>query len=208
MNHFTLKGLAAVVLSVSLLGVAGAQQQQFPQTRVQAKSCTEVDWNTQMTQSHPRLVEACKEVVTVGGNDWARFEAKFLRMESDGRVSFTIRDSRDRPVEEVTLQLAPGQVAYIDDRATPFAQLRPDQAVNLYVPEGQYGFATRPGVPVEEVAKVTPPATAPAPTRVAAAPQQQRSAMLPATAGSVTWFALGGMISLLGAFGLMLSRKL
>jgi hypothetical protein len=208
MNSFTLKTLTAVALSISLLGVAGAQQQQFPETRVQAKSCNEVDWNAQMTQAHPRLVEACKEVVTVGGSDWARFEAKFLRMEPDGQVSFTIRDRLDRPVEEVVLQLAPGQVAYIDGRATPFTQLRSDQLVNLYVPEGQYGFATQPGVRVEEIARVTPPARAPAPTRVAAAPTQPRSTMLPATAGSLTWFALGGMISLLSASGLMLSRKL
>jgi hypothetical protein len=208
MTSYVLKSLTAVLLSLSLLGVAGAQQQ-FPMTRVQAKSCAEVDWNREMTQSHPRLVEACQEVVTVDGSHWARFEAKFLRMEPDGRVSFTIRDQRDRPVEEVVLQLQPGQVAYIDDRATPFAQLRQDQLVNLYVPEGQYGFATRPGVPVEQVAIVAPRATPPATTRVAAAPpQQQRSATLPATAGSLPWFALGGMISLLGAFGLMLRRKL
>lgn len=206
------KYLVATVASTALLGVAVAQQQDFPREREQAKSCAEVDWNKDMTTNHPRLTEACREVVTVDGKDWARFEAKFARIEPDGRVSFSIRDSRDRPIEEVSLRPATGQVAYIDNRATPFSQLRPDQQVNLYVPEGQYGFATQPGARPEQVAVVTPPAGARAPvstrdtTRVAEA--QPRAAVLPATAGPLPWLALGGLLSMLGAFGLRVGRRL
>jgi hypothetical protein len=206
----TLSGLTAVVLSASLLGVAGAQQESFPRERVQAKSCAEVDWNKDMTSNHPRLVDACREVVAAGGEDWARFEAKFVRVEPDGTVSFSIRDSRDRPIEEVTLRPATGQVAYIDDRATPFSQLRRDQLVNLYVPEGQYGFVTQPGAPIEQIAEVRAPASARGAettrdTRVATA--QRRDDMLPRTAGLLPWFALGGFLSLLGAVGLRLTRR-
>jgi hypothetical protein len=206
------KCLMATVASTALLGVAVAQQQDFPREREQAKSCAEVDWNKDMTTNHPRLTEACREVVTVGGKDWARFEAKFARIEPDGRVSFSIRDSRDRSIEEVSLRPATGQVAYIDDRATPFSELRSDQLVNLYVPEGQYGFATQPGARPEQVAGVTAPARAPAtaPTRdtTRVAEAQPRSAMLPATAGPLPWLALGGLLSLLGAGGLRLARRL
>lgn len=203
----TLRCLAAMVLSASLLGVASAQQEQFPREREQAKSCAEVGWNKDMTIKHPELIEACREVVTAGGRHWARFEAKFVRVEPDGKVSFSIRDSRDRAIEDVTLQPAEGQVAYIDDRATPFSQLRRDQLVNLYVPEGQYGFVTQPGAPREQVASVTAtaPATASARTRVAAT--ERRPAMLPATAGPLPWFALGGFMSLLGAVGVRLIRR-
>lgn len=212
MDDRTLRCLAAMVLSASLLGVAGAQQEPFPREREQAKSCAEVDWNKDMISNHPGLIEACHEVVTAGGRDWARFEAKFVGVEPDGKVSFSIRDNRDRQIEEVTLQPAVGQVAYIDDRATPFSQLDRDQLVNLYVPEGQYGFVTQPGAPLEQVAVVTAPAparrataTAPATTRVAAA--EPRTAMLPATAGPLPWFALGGFLSLLGAVGVRLSGR-
>jgi hypothetical protein len=209
MQSKTLTCLTATVLSASLLGVAVAQQDQFPREREQAKSCAEVDWNKDMTINHPRLTEACREVVIADGVHWARFEAKFARVEPDGSVSFSIRDSRDRPIEEVTLQPATGQVAYIDNRATPFTQLRRDQLVNLYVPEGTYGFVTQPGAPREQIAVVTAPASAtapaPAPTRVAAV--EPRGAMLPATAGPLPWFALGGILFLLGAAGLRLSRR-
>lgn len=205
MQSKTLSCLTAVVLSASLLGVAGAQQEPFPREREQAKSCAEVDWNRDMTKNHPRLIEACREVVTASDRNWARFEAKFVRVEPDGTVSFSIRDSSDRHIEDVMLQPATGQVAYIDNRATPFTQLRRDQLVNLYVPEGQYGFVTQPGAPIEQVAVVKAPAAPPAVTRVAAV--QPRAAMLPATAGLLPWFALGGFLSLLGAVGLRLGRR-
>jgi hypothetical protein len=213
MHSVIFKSLMATLLSASLFGVAVAQQESFPREREQAKSCAEVDWNKDMTRNHPRLIEACREVVATGGRNWARFEAKFARVEPDGSVSFSIRDSRDRPIEEVTLRPATGQVAYIDNRATPFSQLRRDQLVNLYVPEGTYGFVTQPGAPIEQVAVVTGPATTPAPatTRVAAVEPrdavQPRAAMLPATAGPLPWFALGGLLSLLGAVGMRLARR-
>lgn len=207
MQTKTLSCLTAMVLSASLLSVAGAQQEPFPQEREQAKSCAEVDWNKEMTSNHPRLIEACREVVMASGESWARFEAKFLRVEQDGTVSFSLRDSRDRHVEEVTLQPAMGQVAYIDDRATPFSQLRSDQLVNLYVPEGTYGFVTQPGAPVDQVAVVKTPAppAPPAPARVAAV--EPRAATLPATAGVLPWFALGGFLSLLAAAGMRVGRR-
>lgn len=205
----TFSCLTALALSASLLGVAVAQQEPFPREREQAMSCAEVDWNKDMTSNHPRLVEACREVVIASGRNWARFEAKFASVAPDGKVTFSIRDSRDRHIENVTLQPSPGQVAYIDNRATPFTQLRRDQLVNLYVPEGQYGFVTQPGAPLEQIAVVAPPAPAtapaPAPTRVAAV--EPRAAMLPATAGPLPWFALGGFLSLLGAAGLRLGRR-
>lgn len=207
MDSMILKCLMAMVLSASLLGVAVAQQQQFPREREQAKSCAEVDWNKDMTTNHPRLTDVCREVVTVAGRNWARFEAKFARIEPDGKVSFSIRDSRDRPIEEVTLQPARGQVAYIDNRATPFSQLHRDQLVSLYVPEGQYGFVTQPGAPLDQVAVVTAPAPTPAPATTRVATVEPRTARLPATAGPLPWIALGGFLSLLGAVGMRLTRR-
>ena len=209
-HSMTLTYLAVLALSASLLGVAHAQQQEFPRERTQAKSCADVDWNRDMTMNHPRLVEACQEVVVAGDRNWARFQAKFTRVEPNGNVLFSIRDSRDRPVEEVVLEPAAGQVAYIDNRATPFSQLRRDQVVSLYVPEGQYGFVSQPGAPLEQIAGVRrapAPAATPAttPTRTAAA--QPRAAMLPATASPLPWFALAGVLFLIGALTLRLIRR-
>lgn len=199
--------LAATVLSTALFGVAVAQQEQFPREREQARSCAEVDWNKDMTRNHPRLIDACREVVSAGNQDWARFEARFLRVEADGTVAFSLRDGRDRDLEEVTLDPAPGQVAYIDGRATPFAQLRDDQLVNLYVPEGTYGFATQPGARSEQLAAVRPRERATSSENNRVAQAQPRADRLPTTAGALPWFAVAGLLSLFGAFGLRLTRK-
>lgn len=202
--------LSILFLSMSWLGVADAQQQEFPRERTQAKSCADVDWNRDMLLNHPRLVDACQEVVVAGDRNWARFQAKFTRIEPNGNVLFSIRDSRDRQVEEVVLEPVTGQVAYIDNRPTPFSQLRRDQVVSLYVPEGQYGFVSQPGVPLEQIAVVRrppttmPTAAAPAATRTAAA--APRAAMLPATASALPWFALAGVLSLFGALALRVMR--
>lgn len=209
MRSKTLMCVMATLLSTSLLGVAAAQQESFPRERQQAKSCAQVDWNRDMTRNHPRLIEACREVVAAGGEDWARFEAQFVRVEPDGRVAFSLVDDRDRQVEEIMLQPATGQVAYIDGRATPFSQLRPDQRVNLYVPEGTYGFVTQPGARPDQVAQVTPRAsTATAPSSSSRdSTMERRSAMLPATAGSMPWFALGGFLALASAVGLRIGFR-
>jgi len=111
----------------------------------------------------------------------------------------------------------PGQVAYINDRATPFGSLRTTDSVNLYVAEGRYGYATQAGAPRDQIATVAPRSTPP-PVRTELAAVQPRqstpmqqdryAATLPRTAGNTHWLALGGLFSLLAGLGLMLNRKL
>ena len=192
-------GLAAFAVAA---GLQAQEEQRFPTERTQRASCADIDWNQEMLGKHPGLIEACQEVVVAGGQTWARFEAKFVRVEPDGTVVFSVRDARDRSIEEVRIMPTAGQVAYIDDRATPFRQLRSRDAVNLYVPEGQYGFATQPGVPQEQVAAVVP-----APPTPAEATTQDLPAVLPRTAGPLPLLALGGLLSLLGGLGLTLRRR-
>jgi hypothetical protein len=168
-----------------------------------------------MQQYHPSLVTACKEVIVVNGETWARFTAKLVRVEPNGTVVFSVRDKRDRSIEEVLLVPAPGQVAYINNRPTPFRQLRNTDTISLYVPEGQYAFATRPGVPSEQLAKEIIPEDSPlAASRVPVTATETTVArrdtspamLLPTTAGPLPWLALCGFLSLLGGLSLKLRR--
>lgn len=169
-------------------------------------------------QYHPNLIDACQEVILVEDENWARFAAKFVRIEPDGNVIFSVRDQRDRSVEEVVLVPNPGQTAYIDDRATPFSALRTTDSISLYVPEGEYGFATQPGVPREQVAKVRAPSdstTSGSSARVdstdstdrTVARNDTRRSQLPTTAGPLPWLLLGGILSMFAGLGLTLRRK-
>jgi hypothetical protein len=221
MKKLYLTTMTAAVLGFALASSAVAQQPtNLPKERTSAGSCADVDWNQDMLRNHPALIDACQEVIVVEGETWARFAAKFVRIEPDGDVIFSVRDKRDRSIQEVTLDPTPGQVAYIDDRATPFSSLRTTDRISLYVPEGQFGFATRP-VAQEELATVIVPTDSTrtvdstrtseteAPvltTETAVAQRDTRSAMLPTTAGPLPWLALLGLLSMLGGLGLTLRR--
>jgi hypothetical protein len=206
--------LSVIILSTGLLGFAlatsaVAQEAQFdaPSERTLTASCEAVDWNNSMLDNHPRLIDACQEVIMIDGESWARFDARFKELQRDGHVVFNVLDRRDRRVEEVKFMPSAGQVAYISDRATPFSQLRSTDAISLYVPEGQYGFATQPGVPPEQIAKVVPPARpAPVVTERAVARATPRPTVLPATASPLSWLALAGFLSLFAGLILTLRR--
>lgn len=210
MKKLYVSSMTTALLGLALASTAVAQQLQedFPAERTATASCDDIDWNKDMLRNHPNLIDACQEVVVVEDESWARFAARFVRVESNGDVTFSVRDRNDRIIEEVTLDPTPGQVAYIDDRATPFNKLSTTDRISLYVPEGQYGFATQP-VPQEELATVVEPAEAPVATTTTDRTVAQRDtsrSVLPTTAGPLPWLALVGFLSMLGALGLTLRR--
>lgn len=212
--------VAAGVLGLALSTSTFAQQSQtnFPDESKSEVTCEAVDWNRNMRSNHPRLIDACQEVIVVDGESWARFDARFKELKSDGHVVFNVLDRRERTVEEVSFMPTTGQVAYINDRSTPFRQLRTTDAISLYVPEGQYGFATQPGAPREQVAAVVPPrpssstpvvadrTTEQPATRTTAARTDTRPAVLPATASSLSWIAIAGFLAMLSGMILTMRR--
>lgn len=205
--------LLGLALSTSV--IAQQLQEEFPKERTQTGTCENFDWNKKMLIEHPSLIKACQEAVIVNDETWARFAAKFVKVQPDGNVVFSVQDKQNREAEQVVIVPAAGQVAYIEDKATPFSDLRTTDNINLYVPEGQYGFATKAGAPPERVATVVNPA----PVTVAAkttpkdasndkmlAQRDTTPRVLPATASSLPWFALTGILSLLGGMVLTLRR--
>ncbi|MCA1798086.1 MAG: hypothetical protein LC632_01170 [Xanthomonadaceae bacterium] len=196
--------------------VAADMQQQMPEENVRPASCNDMEWHPDLQRNHPNLIGACQEAVVAGGQRWARFAANFTELRTNGNVVFTIHDrssgiGRGGIVGDVTIEPAPGQMVYINERRTPFNELHPGQRVNLYVPEGQYGFSTLPGAPSTQVAGVAREDSSDG--RMLAMRTQQRDpqaviASLPATAGPLPWLAVGGALSMFGALGLGLRRRL
>lgn len=211
------------LLGLAIAGAVSAQTPatDFPAERTKPATCEDFGWNADMTRDHPRVIDACQEVVQAEGITWARLDARFVKVTGDDTVVFSIRDKRDRQVDEVTMEPAPNQVAYINDRATEFDKLSTTDAINLYVPEGEYGYATQP-VPAQRfvrvvpVVAVDPPAAPVVEEQVVAAPPQEdmvadnepAPSMLPATAGMLPWALFAGGLLLFAAFSLRLQRKL
>lgn len=224
MKNSNFARFAMTLIGLAVAGVLSAQQgpTDFPNKRTQPATCDDFNWHVDMLRDHPRVVDACQEAVNAEGETWARLSARFVKVQADGLVVFSVRDKRDREIDEVTMEPAPGQVAYINDRATDFADLSSTDNLNLYVPEGEYGYATRPAVATERFVRVVPRA-APAPTPAAqpayvAPPEPETSlamndqrdlpARLPTTAGTLPWFAFGGAVLLFAALTMGLRRKL
>jgi hypothetical protein len=207
--------LTTTLLALAIVGGASAQQPAFPTERTAPATCSDFKWDRDMAREHPRMIDACQEVVEAGGEYWARFSASFVEIQGDGKVMFRVNDQRDRFVEEVLVQPMPGQVAYINNVETPFSRLRASDSLNLYAAEGRYGFATRPGVAREQVAPVTVVRRAPQPAQLETAPRPEvqiaraepRATRLPTTAGPLPWIAFAGLLSLAGGLGARLRRR-
>jgi hypothetical protein len=204
MNTFKKLGFTVLLFSFALAGAVQAQQRNFPNERTRQATCSGFQWNGDMVRDLPRVVDACQEVVVAGDTNWARLSARYVEILRDGNVVFNIQDTRDRTVGKVQIDPRPGQVAYIDGRATQFQNLRTSDEINLYTPEGRYGFGTQPGVPAEELAAVVPTATR---VEQRVAQRDDQPAMLPQTAGPVPFLVLAGLLSLLGGLGLRLLRR-
>jgi hypothetical protein len=206
---------AALLLALGWTGIAAAQQsaRDMPDPEVDRSSCEDINWHRDLLRQYPWVVNGCQEVITVGQQKWARFEAEFQHNHSDGSISSDFRNDRGRALGRVRLMPTPGQRVLLDGRDYRFSELMKGQILNFYVPEDRYAFATTAGAPSGEMARVVesaPEATATrSSTRMAQAEpvRTQRPAELPATAGILPLMALGGMLSLLGGIGLAARRR-
>lgn len=220
MDRSTGMKTVATLVGLACSGALAAQQfpaENPPPERNRPASCADIDWSDEFKRNHPNLVEACQEAVVVDGKTWARFSATFEEVEADGDVRFQIRNRLRSNVGEVTIEPAPGQVAYINERRTEFDELARGTRVNLYVPEGHYGFASLPGGRVAQVSAGGDPgrasyAQAGTESRASSQRAQPRDAepviaQLPETAGPLPWLALGGALSLVGGLGVAIRRR-
>jgi hypothetical protein len=177
-------------------------------------SCKAMQWNSELLGTHPWVVEGCHAVVIVNGEKWARFEGKYQRSYSDGSFDTKFNNTANRSLGTVTLTPEPGQRVQLDGQPTRFSDLQRDQVLSFYVPEGAMGFAVEPGVPHDQLVKYveTPREEMQEqeePMQLAAAESRpaRSASRLPATAGPLPLFALGGLMSMLGGLGLTLRRK-
>lgn len=212
-----------VAVALACLGGAAAtsaqqiEAQVTDNPRISRTSCAEVVWEKDLLARYPRIADACQEVVVSEGTKWARFTGEFRELNRDGSVRTTIDDRRGHAMGQLTLMPAPEQRVLIDGRRVRFSDLVQGQQLNLYMAEGRFAVATEPGVPLEQTARILlpvapEPVTAVQPATVAMAQpatgsQHSAGAMLPDTAGPLPWFAVTGLLSLLGGLGLTFGRR-
>jgi hypothetical protein len=221
-NDMSAIRLGTALIGLICAGTAGAQQQldtnNLAQASVQAASCAEVDWATDLLALYPRIAEGCQEVVIAEGVKWARFDADFVRSNNRGStVTLNFKNRQGTSMGAVILRPATEQRVLIDGQRYRFSELTRGQQVNIYVPERMFAVAVEPGAPREQLAQIVREPTGPAqPNPTAAqllaqadpAPASATTAQqLPATAGPLPFFALAGLMSLLSGLGLTIRRR-
>lgn len=206
----------AVLLLTVLVGSSALMAQQTPNARNLPRpsndiaSCQDVEWNRSLLTNNPWVMNSCHEVIIVEGEKWARFEAEFEGMNRDGTFDVDILSRRGRSQGVVTMRPGAGQKVLLDNREFTFSELSDNQRLNFYVPEGAYGFAIEPGAaPADLVEVVKPRMPAAEPARLARAETRpaRRTTILPATAGPLPLFALGGLLSVLGGIAMTMRRR-
>ncbi|MDT8450341.1 MAG: hypothetical protein RQ847_09215 [Wenzhouxiangellaceae bacterium] len=202
--------LAGLIGSSTLAAQETPDRSQLPRPSSDLSSCQDVEWNTTLLTRYPWVIGSCHEVIVVDGQKWARFEAEFEGMNRDGTFDVDFLNRRGRSQGVVSLKPAINQTVLLDNREYAFSDLRDNQKLNFYVPEGAFAFAVEPGAPRAELVEVVEPRTPAAePVRLAQAETRpaRRASTLPATAGPLPLLALGGLLALLGGFGMTMRRR-
>ncbi len=200
--------LGGLVWSATAFAQGSDDRPDLPEPEVDPQSCQNIDWNQDLLNEYPWVADSCREVVTADGQKWARFEARFQKMHPNGSFSANFLNQSGSYADRINLKPAPGQKVLIDNREYAFSELRRGQTLNFYAPEGLYGFVIEPGdsesemIEVGELAEEEPPRLAPA--EPAAEEQPER---LPTTAGYLPLYALGGLLALIGGFGMTAHRR-
>jgi hypothetical protein len=222
-NEVNVIRLGAALVGLICAGTTGAQQQldtsNLPRARVQAASCTDVNWAKDLVAVYPRVADGCQQVVLVDGVKWARFDADFVRADNrSSTVTLNFKNRQGIPMGGLALKPATEQRVLIDGRAYRFSELTRGQRLNVYIPEGMFALAVEPGAPPEQLAQIVQEPITPAPANPAQAgllaqtdptPARATTAQrLPATAGPLPLFALAGLVSLLGGLGLTIRRRI
>lgn len=202
--------LAGLIGSLPLAAQETLNRTEMPRPSEDISSCQDVEWNQSLLTRYPQMAESCHEVIVVEGQEWARFEAEFEGMNSDGTFDVDFLSRRGRSQGVITLKPGANQKVLLDNREYAFSEIRDNQVLNFYVPEGAYGFAVEPGAASNEMVEVVEPrTTTTGNTRLARAEPRsdRRQSTLPATAGPLPMLALGGMFAMLGGLGMTISRR-
>jgi|GEM_PF-957201 len=179
-----------------LIGGAGALQAQNP------AACQEVKFSEQVLSEFPRAPDACLDVISRDGEQYAVFRAELLDVFGNTlRVRFKHPDgTTGKPINVPTKA---NFRVLIDGKPTPVRDLVPNQELTAYVQVQKPMVALAPAVETETLFVVPLVAAAEEPPLASSS----SSPSMPATASSLGLVALVGQFLLALALALTLIRK-
>jgi len=137
MQETTMGIRSRVTVGAILALVAVAAQAQNP------KACAAVEFSDEVLERFPRAQEACLDVISRAGQDYAVFNARLVQVRGNTmRVRFHLPDGSMGPTQSVT---PPSDFrVLIDGRPTRVNELSPKQDLKAYVEVGRPMMALEP----------------------------------------------------------------
>lgn len=179
-----------LVLCAAVLGLSA-----FPSVNAQQSKCQSVQFSDSVLLRFPRAREACLDVITRNGEEYAVFKADLLRVSSQSaRMRAKLPDGSRAPAQ--TIRLDPKRRVLVDGKPVRPDQLAVGQVITAYVKVTEPVIALAPADASEPL--ITQPIEDADSARVA-------SAQMPTTAGPLPLIGVGGLLLLAigGALGLL-----
>jgi hypothetical protein len=126
----------------------------FPRPKIQTATCTEVMWSHNLSARYPRIGEACHEVFFSEGRKWARFQADFVQLDRDGRITLDFKDRYERQLERITVLPAMSQSWAMEGRVYTPRDLVRGQVLNVYLPEETFAAALDLSAPFDGLEEI------------------------------------------------------
>ena len=180
-----MRKIIGAVLTAGLLSL-GLSQSVLAQT-----SCDELIWSSEVTSRYPNVADACQEVVTRDGSQYARLIAEVNRVRNNGdiRLRFKHRDGSWSNI--VTVSPEYDFPVYIEGERVLARDLVRGQEIRIYMPSDRWAIAQ-----LEEDAPVV----------VAVIIEEVVVAVIPGTASPLPLIALLGFL-FVGIGGAMTMRR-
>jgi hypothetical protein len=170
----------------------------FPSVHAQQSKCRTVQFSDSVLQRFPRAREACLDVITRNGEEYAVFKADLLRVGGQtARMRAKLPDGTHAPAQNIRID--PKRRVLVNGKPVRPDQLAVGQEITAYVKVTEPVLALAPADESEPLA--TQPLEA-ADARVASAEDSPR---MPTTAGPLPLIGASGLLLLAigGALGLL-----
>lgn len=178
MNKFLRASAISVLCTIGAIAVSQAQ----------SVTCQNARYESDLLARFPNIAQACSDIISKNGEDYAVVTARLDRVDPSGRVQLRVKQPDGNYSKRLSIRPRPDLKVLVDGKPARVQDLAANQEITAYVKVRAPEMALAPAdreryvfIPIEE-------------------PQEQFAA-LPATASFLPLFGLlGGMSLLLGGW--------
>ena len=134
MTIHSLAASIALILPMSI-AIADTEATGFDPETLPTVACSEFKYSEAFLRKYPRAPGACIEGRVKDGMSYARFDAK-VYISSPAFMTVQLLDRAGNTVTTFSFKPAPGARVQVDGKEERFADVKPGEALTLWVPEG------------------------------------------------------------------------